>query len=150
MSPMEAMSVVSRERVTQYSRKYLAIHEISEWEGHLDTAKGKVHTWEDKVHKCEDTLQKLRREIEVIDDNLGKLESGMETLKHAIQEHQHPCNFVAGSWGVRDSESMSSLSSVSPSHEHDHHDQIRSVMGNTIGITWLKFYLCRKLTPASC
>jgi len=78
--------------VTQYSRKYIAIHEISEWEGHLDTAKG-------KVHECEDALQKLRREIEVIDDNIGKLESGMENLKHAIlQEPQHPRNFVAGSW----------------------------------------------------
>jgi len=107
MSPVEAMCVVSRERVTQYSRKYIAIHEISEWEGHLDTAKG-------KVHECEDALQKLRREIEVIDDNIGKLESGMENLKHAIlQEPQHPRNFVAGSWGMgRASESISSLSSA--------------------------------------
>jgi PIN domain nuclease of toxin-antitoxin system len=112
MSPADAMCVASRERTTQYARKYIVLHKISEWEVHLNTAKG-------KVHECEEMLQKLREEVEVVDSNLGRLENGMEDLKRAMQQPQHPHNFVAGS-GVRDSESVSSLSSVaivSPLHE---------------------------------
>jgi septation ring formation regulator EzrA len=87
MSPADAMNVASRERTSQYARKYTVLHKISEWEVHLDTAKG-------KVHECEETLQKLREEVEVVDVNLGRLESGMEGFKRAMQRPRHPRNIA--------------------------------------------------------
>jgi hypothetical protein len=40
ISPAVAMYVASRERMSLYARKYTILHKISEWEVHLDTAKG--------------------------------------------------------------------------------------------------------------
>ena len=113
MSPIHAMNKASRERMSQYTRKYTVLHKILKWEIHLDTAKG-------KVHECEETLQKLREEVEEVDDKLGRLESGMEHLKHVMGLLQHPSNTVAG-FGY----SKSQLNATtSPVHKHDHQTRL--------------------------
>jgi hypothetical protein len=78
ISLADAMNIASRERTTQYARKFGMLHEISEWEVRLGGAK-------DKVHECEEALWKLRQEVETTDGQLGKIESSMEELKRAME-----------------------------------------------------------------
>ena len=49
VSLADAMNIASRARTTHYARKYGMLHEISEWELQLNSAK-------DKVHECEETI----------------------------------------------------------------------------------------------
>ena len=82
ISPADALSIASRARTTYYARKYTALHQISEWEVHLDAAKS-------KVHECEETLQKLREEVVTTEGDLGKIESSMAELQRVILEARH-------------------------------------------------------------
>jgi chromosome segregation ATPase len=74
----DAMNIASRARTTQYARKYGMLHEISEWEVHLNGAK-------DRVYECEETIRKLREEVDATDGQLEKIENGLEEIKSAME-----------------------------------------------------------------
>jgi chromosome segregation ATPase len=78
LSLADAMNIASRARTTQYARKYGMLHEIFEWEVHLNNAK-------DRVYECEETIRKLREEVDATDGQLEKIDNGLEEIKCAME-----------------------------------------------------------------
>jgi chromosome segregation ATPase len=103
----DVMSLASRSRAAHYARKHAALARIFQREADLKTAKGQVLEYEEE-------LQRLRKEVEVADESLTKIETEMANLEHLLVQ-THPGLDITASVSRDSLRSAGSSSPVEPS-----------------------------------
>jgi hypothetical protein len=87
-SAADIMSLASRSRAAHYARKHAASAKIFQREADLKTAKGQVIEYEEE-------LQELRKEVEVADGSLTKIETDMANLERLLVQTHPSLNITA-------------------------------------------------------